>query len=35
MVSNALVLLVSILGIYGVYLLLVWRDYNDKEINNK
>jgi hypothetical protein len=33
MVSNALVILVSILGIYAMYVFLVYKNYNDKEIN--
>lgn len=31
--SDILVILVSLLGIFGVYALLLCKDYNDKEIN--
>lgn len=31
--SDVLVISVSLLGIFGVYVLLVCKDYNDKEIN--
>ena len=31
--SDVLVILVSLLGIFGVYVLLISKDYNDKEIN--
>ena len=31
--SDILVILVSLLGIFGVYVLLISKDYNDKEIN--
>lgn len=33
MMSDVIVILVACLGIFGVYVLLLCKDYNDKEIN--